>query len=335
VRVFLRRTAESDKPMKIINNELNTLEIVAASSDVNPSWPEAFSSLVRLDVAGQTHVGKVRESNEDNFLIARAGRSLQTLMTSLQNKPPQQFDEVGYAMVVADGVGGASAGEIASSSALATLVNLVLQTPDWILRADEHTASEIMKRLQDRFLEVNRVIIAQARKSPRLSGMGTTLTVAWSIGQTLFIGHVGDSRAYLLRRGELHRLTKDQTMVQTLIDAGVLKPGDQVARQFRNVLMQAIGMEGQKLEPEVQTAQLFDGDELLLCSDGLTDMVDDQTIANILGEKETATEACRALVDRALENGGKDNVTVVVARYQLPHQPVEGTQPAGSGRLLP
>jgi PPM family protein phosphatase len=329
----LRRTAESDKPMKIINNELNTLEIVAASSDVSSSWPEAFSSLVRLDVAGQTHVGKVRESNEDNFLVARAGRSLQTLMTSLQNNPPEQFDEVGYAMVVADGVGGASAGEIASSSALGTLVNLVLQTHDWILRADEHTASEIMKRLQDRFLEVNRVIIAQARKSPRLSGMGTTLTVAWSIGQSLFIGHVGDSRAYLLRRGELHRLTKDQTMVQTLIDAGVLKPRDQVARQFRNVLIQAIGMEGQKLEPEVHTAQLFDGDELLLCSDGLTDMVDDQTIAHILGEKETANEACQALVDRALENGGKDNVTVVVARYQLPHQPDESTQPEASGVL--
>jgi PPM family protein phosphatase len=320
--------------MKIVNNELNTLETFSASSADTHSWPEPSSSLVRIDVAGLTHVGKVRESNEDNYLIARAGRWLETVDTSLSNKPPRQFDEVGYAMVVADGVGGASAGEIASSSALATLVNLVLQTPDWILRADEHTAAEIMKRMHDRFLEINRVLIAQARKTPRLSGMGTTLTAAWSLGQRLFLGHVGDSRAYLHRRGEMHRLTKDQTMVQTLIDAGVLKSHDMVARQFRNVLMQAIGMEGQKLEPEVQTAELFDGDELLLCTDGLTDMVDDQTISSILSEKETSTEACHALVDRALEKGGRDNVTVVVARYNLP-PPSESSQPPETEGLLP
>ncbi len=319
--------------MKAIN-ELNTLEISPASSDIGPSWPEPFSSLVRVDVAGLTDAGRVRESNEDNYLIARAGRSLQTLSTSLTNNPPHQFDEVGYAIVVADGVGGAKAGEVASSSALATLVNLVLQTPDWILRADEHTAAEIMKRMHDRFLEVNRVLIAQARRSPRLSGMGTTLTAAWTIGHRLFLGHVGDSRAYLVRRGELHRLTKDQTMVQTLIDAGVLKPNDTVARQFRNVLMQAIGMEGNDLQPEVHAAELLDGDSLLLCTDGLTDMVDDQTISGVLRGVETSAAACRSLVDLALENGGRDNVTVVVARYQLP-QPAEGSQTAGTGDLLP
>jgi len=303
--------------MKVINH-VNTAETLPPATATQPSWPEPTSSLVRVDVSGLTHPGKVRESNEDNFLIARACRSLQPLLTSLKDPPPARFDEVGYAMVVADGVGGAAAGEVASSSALVNLVNLVLQTPDWILRVDENTAAAIAKRLEDRFLEVNRMLIAHARKAPQLWGMGTTLTAAWTIGETLFVGHIGDSRAYLLRGGKLHRLTKDQTMVQMLIDAGVLKPNEGVARQFRNVLMQAMGMEKTDLEPQIQVLTLADGDELLLCTDGLSDLVEEELVAQVLTEQKSAAAACQTLVDHALERGGKDNITVVVARYQLP-----------------
>ena len=200
--------------MKVIN-EPDTGDFSTPTASKPLSWPAPLSSLIQVEVSGLTHPGKVRTSNEDNFLVVSAGRALQTLMTSLADDPPHRYDEIGYAMVVADGVGGAAAGEVASSSALRTLVQLVLETPDWILRVDETTAAEIMKRLHDRFLEVNRVIISQARKNPRLWGMGTTLTAAWSLGDRLFLGHVGDSRAYLLRAGTLHRLTKDQTMIQT------------------------------------------------------------------------------------------------------------------------
>ncbi len=303
-----------------VSNDINTAETLPPLATTEPSWPEPFSSLVRVDVSGLTHPGKVRETNEDNFLIARACRSLQTLMTSLKNQPPERFDEVGYAMVVADGVGGAAAGEVASSSALVNLVNLVLQTPDWILRVDENSADAITKRFAERFREVNRLLIAQARNAPQLWGMGTTLTAAWTLGESLFVGHIGDSRAYLLRAGKLHRLTKDQTMMQMLIDAGVLKPNEAVARQFRNVLMQAMGMEKTDLEPQVQVCTLADGDQLLLCTDGLSDLVEDELVAQILRDQGSASAACQALVEHALERGGKDNITVVVARYQLPSQ---------------
>jgi len=181
-------------------------------------------------------------------------------------------------------------------------------------------AMEIMARIHDRFLEINAVVSEAAKATPGLAGMGTTLTVVWSIGNDLFVGHVGDSRAYLFRDGKLNRLTRDQTLAQELIDSGMIQPEDGVVRQYKHVLTQAIGTRGGSLHPEVHRMRLQDGDRILLCSDGLNEMVDDQTISALLKEHESSADACQALVSLGLENGGIDNITVVVGRYRFPKE---------------
>src|SRR5215470_4393110 len=165
--------------MKPVSEE-DTMDLVAPITP-NASPPAPFSSLVELDVSAQTHTGKVRESNEDNFLVARGGRTLQVLLSSIRNEMPGRSDETGYAMVVADGMGGVKGGEIASSTALVSLLNLVLNTPDWILQATDPMSVEIMGRMYQRFVDVNTVVAERAKETASLTGMGTTLTAAWSL----------------------------------------------------------------------------------------------------------------------------------------------------------
>jgi protein phosphatase len=152
--------------------------------------------------------------------------------------------------------------------------------------------------------------------------MGTTLTLACSSADELFIGHVGDSRAYVLRGGNLIRLTRDHTHAQELADAGLI-PQENVARhRLRHVLSRALGPRGSDIEVDVTRLRLLDGDQLLVCTDGLTGMVPDEAITPLVG-KGTAQEACQALIDAAIAAGGKDNVTVVLARYQFPLEMTE------------
>jgi protein phosphatase len=251
------------------------------------------------------------------------GRSLETLMTNLpEGVLPRSFDETAYGMLVADGMGGMAAGEVASRTALLTLVELVVNTPDWVMRMDHpDDAAIVMQRLSERFRQVDEALRQQGRTDLKLFGMGTTLTVAASLGHRLFIAHIGDSRAYLLTGGRLHQLTRDHTMGQVLIDEGVLSPEDQAAQAMRNVLTAALGSTGEPADAEVQRLVIKDGDQVLLCSDGLTEMVDDATIASTLRSASSAEEACRALIDLALAAGGLDNVTVVLARYKFPNIP--------------
>jgi protein phosphatase len=281
--------------------------------------PPAVSAKVQVDLAAMSHQGKVRKNNEDHFLVARAERSLETLMTNLpEGLIPNRFAEVGYGMLVADGLGGKAAGEVASRLAITTLVNLVLHTPDWIMRIDEPNAEEFMQRMAERFRIVDTAVREQAQTDPSLAGMGTTMTLACISGTVLILAHIGDSRVYLLRGGECHQLTRDHTMAQLLVQLGILRPEQAAGHRLKNALTQAIGA-GQGLgDAEVQHLTLADGDQILLCTDGLTDMVRTETIAAVMRDAKSSDEACRLLVEAALENGGLDNVTVVLARYRLP-----------------
>jgi protein phosphatase len=264
----------------------------------------------------------VRPNNEDHYLVVRGGRFLQTLQTNLpEGSVPGEFGDTFHGMVVADGMGGMAAGEVASRLAITSLINLVLDTPDWIFGLGRPQAEEILRRAAERFRDVNAALIERARGDAGLAGMGTTLTLAWSFQTALFVAHVGDSRAYLLRAGTLHKLTRDHTLAQGLADAGVIADQDVATHRLRHVLTQAIGIAGSGGKPQVQRVELVDGDRLLLCTDGLTDMVDEATIAATLGRDTTAAETSQALVDLALKEGGKDNVTAVVCGYRFARQP--------------
>jgi protein phosphatase len=241
------------------------------------------------------------------------------MITSLPlEEVPARTEEVNYVMVVADGMGGHAAGEIASRMAISTLVGLALEVPDWIFKVDEEHAPEIERRSRKYVQEVGAMLVERGRRDATLHGMGTTLTAVRSLGRDLLITHVGDSRAYLLRGGGLHRLTRDHTFAQLLVDSGQLAPGDVAMSGHRHVLTNALGGTVEDVQVDTDRLQLEDGDRLLLCSDGLTDLVDDQTITNILRDTTRSSDACDRLVQRALDNGGRDNVTVIVAAYRLP-----------------
>jgi len=268
---------------------------------------------VVVDAAGLTHTGKVRETNEDNFHIARFGRYLRTVASSLTAPDaPDEFEQAGYGFAVADGVGGHAAGEVASRLAITLLIDLILQTPDWIFAKEPFHLEAVMGRAAQRFGRVNDAVVAEAAARPGLRGMGTTLSLALSLGADLIVAHVGDSPVFLYRGGRLTRLTQDHTIPVT--GFGV-HPAD--AARLRVALTHAIGIPSTGGAPDLVRLKLADRDRLLLCTDGLTDMVGQDVIADELGQA-SADDACRALVERALERGGGDNITVVVASYRFP-----------------
>ena len=278
-----------------------------------------LSSLVRIDFGAVSDLGKKRSNNEDSYLVARCGRALESLLTNLpENDVPSEFRETGYGMIVADGMGGAAAGEVASRMAISTLVKLIIDIPDWILQFDEEREKEAMGRADQHLRRVHEALTKRAESDPKLAGMGTTMTLATILGADGIVAHVGDSRAYLYREGKLHQLTKDQTQAQLLLDAGVINKEEFSRHRYRHVLLQAIGGKGGLVDVEIQRMRFRDDDRLLLCTDGLTDMVDDAKIAEVLSRGASSQEGCQALVDLALGAGGKDNVTVVLAHLSIP-----------------
>ena len=287
------------------------------------SRDESLSSRTEVDLGACTHRGKVRPNNEDHFLVASIERTLQPLLTNL---PPGQlsdrYSEVAYGMLIADGLGGATAGEVASREAIAELVRLAQHTPDWIMRLDnEHGVNEVLRRMDRRFGKIREALLKRMEDDPTLQGMDTTLTLAVSLGPDLIIAHIGDSRAYLFHKGRLHLLTRDHTLAQDLADAGVIRPDEVTKHYARHVLTGSVVTHGEQVQVELCQVWLSDGDQLLLCTDGLTDMLSEVAIGAVLERAETAADAPRQLVARALEAGGQDDVTVVLARYRLPEGP--------------
>jgi PPM family protein phosphatase len=301
-------------------DEADTVELPLPKSEHEP-WRKTISALTEVDLGACSHQGKVRTNNEDCFLVSRIERSLTTLLTNLPaGHVPDQNAEVAYGMLVADGMGGAVAGEVASSLAISTLVELVMQTPDWHMRLDNEGVNEVLARFDQRFGKVREALIERAQADPSLEGMGTTMTLAVSLGPNLIIAHVGDSRAYLFHKNRLHLLTRDQTMAQSLAELGIIQPEDVATHPARHVLTGAIATQGEEAQAELCQVWLADGDQVLLCTDGLTDMVTDADISEVLGKHGPAADAARALVDLALEGGGRDNVTVVLGRYRIPEE---------------
>jgi protein phosphatase len=275
---------------------------------------------VQVDLGALSHPGCVRPNNEDCFLVARLESALVPVLTNLPagDLAVHAARAMGYGLLVADGMGGRAAGEVASRLAVRVLVELQAHIPDWIMRVGEAEEKRSIERIVERYGQVDAVLKEAASENPGLAGMGTTMTLSYSLGNELFLGHVGDSRAYLLRGEQFHQLTRDHTKAQELVDLGVLHPEQAARSRYKHYLTRALGdLEG-NAKVDVQRARLHDGDQLLLCTDGLTDMVPDAVIAEVLRQSATAAEACQALVDRALGIGGRDNVTVALARYQFP-----------------
>jgi protein phosphatase len=272
---------------------------------------------VRVKFGARTDVGKVRTNNEDQYLIARLCKSLQVLHSSLSEEDSSPLaDEEGYFMLVADGMGGHAAGEHASAFVVREIRKHILEAARWFFRLDDPDEGLRIRSLCDGLERLDRSLRDEAAANPDLAGMGTTLTAASSVGADLFIIHVGDSRAYLFRDGRLRQLTTDHTVVEELVRSGFIRREEAVVHRQRGKLTNVIGGE-RTVRVEIHKLRLLDEDRLLLCTDGLTGPVGEEQIAEVLGRYHKPTEACRALIEAALEKGGPDNCTSIVAAYTV------------------
>lgn len=300
-------------------SDLDTTDLPSPSEPLDPQPPRPFSSLVEVDAAGLSHVGKVRANNEDHFQIVQTNRSLKLLMTNLpQGQVPEYFEDIGYSFVVADGMGGAQAGEVASMMAIVIGTNLQLNAANWSLKINQHEARELMERASRMIHKIDEILVKKTDSDQSLRGMGTTLTTCYSVGDDLFVFHVGDSRAYLYRDNTLRRLTHDHTLAQDLADMGEISHADVPTHRLRHVLTNVLGSSANDVHVDMAQLKLRHGDRILLCTDGLTEMVDDPALSTILEAAQSAQQSCESLVQKALENGGRDNVTAVMAYYNIP-----------------
>lgn len=274
--------------------------------------------VVTVETSGLSDRGLKREGNEDHFLIAQIDRTWRTVQTNMPaDALPQYATESVTSQIVADGMGGAAAGEVASRTAIGTFVDIVLRTPYLILRLDKQSTRDVMTRMAARFAQITQALEAAVRRDPTLAGMGTTMTLVANFRADLLVAHVGDSRAYLYRQGRLERLTRDQTMVQSLLEKGAISPDEIATHPLRHLLSGVLGTKGKPIDVELHFVGLEDRDQVLLCTDGLTEMVPEPMIADVLEHALTAEAACKQLIDLANSRGGKDNVTAVVSRYQV------------------
>lgn len=273
-----------------------------------------------LDLYGLTHPGKVRQENQDHFLLCTVHPQAVIHATSLPDpeKLSARGQRLATVMLVADGVGGSAAGGEASQLAVETIMGYVTSTLRSYPAAGSASDDDFLAALRAAALEADTTVraaaAARAQATGRLSSksMATTLTLAMAVWPWLYVVQVGDSRCYYFRNGELQQVTRDQTMAQDLVDKGAL-PADRAAQSpFSHVLASSIG--GPETAPVVSRVDLSRSGCVLLCTDGLTKHVPDPEIAAQLGAMQSAEQVCHTLLDLALERGGSDNITVLAGR---------------------
>jgi protein phosphatase len=271
--------------------------------------------LLSCEFGAASHRGKVRPNNEDHYAVVRRRRTSELLLTNLEPQGATLADDSDYALIVADGMGGARFGEFASRLALHRMFELAQQATSWVMKYTDQEVLQIRERVEAYVNEMQATMRDYIAADPQLTGMGTTWTSAHLMVPHAIVVHIGDSRAYVLHNGELRQITQDETMAQAYIDSG-LDP--QSVKKFRHVLLNSLGGEREGVTAQVHHVELAAGDRLLLCSDGLTEMIADKDIAIALQKNSAPQDACDRLVALALDNGGKDNITAIMAAVAEP-----------------
>ena len=262
----------------------------------------------QIHVFGKTDLGRTREHNEDRFLVADLSRHHASLLPNVRE---HEVGDHGSLLVVADGMGGAAAGEIASEMATDTIYAHMLKA--WT-EEKEPTSQRFAYRLREAVEAANTKIHSYAKAHPEARGMGTTTTAVGVLGDHVFLTQVGDSRAYLIRNGTAYQLTKDQSLMQRLVEAGELTEEEAARSDRRNIILQALGPDS-RVKVDLTHQELRRGDVLVLCSDGLTGQVKKEEIGAIAGDETDLLAACDRLIALANQRGGPDNITVIIARF--------------------
>jgi protein phosphatase len=269
-----------------------------------------------VELNANTNVGRVRSGNEDNYLVLDL--STQRAWTGSDGEAPPaemlrfEVGDRGVVLVVSDGMGGALAGDVASRMAVETVRDMLAGDDGGDDEGGED--SPLVESLKNATDYANFAIHRKSQEDPHCSGMGATLTAAAITREGVSLIQVGDSRGYVLRGGRIKLATKDQSLVQQLVDVGQISEQEAETHMFRNVILQALGAQPE-LQPVTGRVRLFRDDILLLCSDGLSGKLRAEDMLRIINDSDgDLARACAALVDEANERGGEDNITVVLAR---------------------
>jgi len=268
-------------------------------------------SEIMVHVFGRTDVGRTRDHNEDAFVVADLTTNDASLQPSVRH---HRLGPKGSLFMVADGMGGAAAGEIASQMAIETVLKEFRD--DW-LSLEQPSTEAFARCLRKATQMANQHIHSYAASHTEFRGMGTTATIAGLLADTLYLAQVGDSRGYLVRDGVARQITKDQSLMQKLIEAGELTEEEAAQSERRNIILQALGPEA-VIKVDLTFQRLRRGDTLVLCSDGLSGQVSRNDIARVVSEDRDLVQACRKLIDLANQAGGPDNITVIIARFEGP-----------------
>lgn len=286
----------------------------------DPAW---YGRSVRVTTFGMTDVGTKRSHNEDSFLIAELTPNPSMprfCQDSLNETPaierPGEFSlgPAGALLMVADGMGGAAAGEVASALAVTTVFE---RMEDGWVPERARTADRFARHLLQAVEEAHSRIHRRSQRNSRERGMGSTATTVGLFDGYAYLAQVGDSRAYVVRNGTATQLTEDQTVVQNLIDSGTLAEEDAEQSEYRHVILQALGTQA-SVDVDLTYLPLRRNDVLVLCSDGLSGSVEAEAIVKSIYGTDSPAQACRKLIDQANERGGPDNITVITAHVDGP-----------------
>lgn len=275
--------------------------------------------MVNVEIHATSHIGRVRRGNEDNYLIlnisrARAWTSAQEDGEFVIESQTFELDANGIVLAVSDGMGGALAGEVASKMAVETVSEKLLSQELEETLTPEASEYHLIAKLYSATVEANQLVHQQGRSDPQFQGMGATFTGIGVTPDGVDVIQVGDSRAYLVRNGKIYQITKDQSLVQQLIDAQQISAEEAETHTLKNVILQALGAQNE-IYPVAARLTPNANDILMVCSDGLSNKVSAANLQRIMVDNsEQLAVACAELVKEANQNGGEDNITVVIAK---------------------
>jgi PPM family protein phosphatase len=275
-----------------------------------------LSSALAVEVAAASVCGRLRPHNTDHYLAIRFGRLQETIVTSLATADlPPRFEEYAYAMLVADGLDESGAGARASRVALSTLAKLAIRYGRWNVRADPETLADIVEQGEFFYRRANDEVLRVSRSDLALTNMATSLTALYIAEGDLIFAHVGHSQAFLFRNGSLTQLTKDHTLDNSSHSPGARRERPQA--DYRHFVTNSVGGDPSGPDVEIEHVKLSIGDRLLLCTNGLTDVVSRDPIADTLALQRPPRDDCQRLIELAAAAGSPDDVTVMVADYRL------------------
>ena len=291
------------------HHDTDTVENVKPALAAGKFFVRSAESLA-YEFGAASHIGLRRSENQDHYVVVRRTRTQQLLLTNMPTENLTLPTDETYAIAVADGMGGTGLGSLASEIAIRTAWDVGGRATSWVMKLENLDSAELTERVEGFVYMLQQAFVHEYQTNPQFSNSGTTYTSSYFVSGFAIVAQIGDSPCFLWRDGTMRRVSVDHTIEQEFISAGVAPA---IAGKFSHMLTRCLGYESQNARPDVHFLRLKPGDRMLVCTDGLTDMVSESLIAACLDDAPSAQEACDGLIKLALDAGGKDNITAVVA----------------------